>query len=190
MSTQVYNSSSYLVNLVNKDGSPIVSIQPQQTKTLSGLKEGDTFLSSIGNGIKVNIGMVTLLRLAADVAGHSYVGPLKDAVAKPNSNIKLTVGSPVHFRDDKIFSQKTTLRAYGGGTPWVDIINFTEVPLTFQDGLKEPSKSFVIQPGDKYRYEGRYHWGVSYGTYIKNLEGIFSTTQINSPITHLIYGVL
>lgn len=170
----------------------VTEILPPLITRTTTVNEGDEFFALTPKG-KISLGLVTLLRLKKDVAADSpgaAIGPLAYAVAKPGSFPRLTIGSPVKYRDAQIFSQKTTLKPFNGGNPWVDIVNVTEIPLTFQDGLGEPSSYFTIQPGEKHRYKGRYHFGINYGTYIKNLDGLFETVQILSPITHLIYGAI
>jgi hypothetical protein len=66
----------------------------------------------------------------------------------------------------------------------------TDTTLTFQDGKSDSGYTFTMAPYSTYKYKGRYHWGVNYGTYIRNVDGLYAPYQILSPITHLLYGVL
>ncbi len=168
-------------------------IMPQRAKgtaTLQRLREGDSFYSTLPDGRVVSMGRVGLLRQTSDQAGWNHVGHITNSVLGNNETGVLKIGQPVEFRDDKIFCQKTSLKSYTGGVPWVEIVNMTNIPLTFYTGKTYPAPCFTVESGDKYRYEGRYHWGVNYGTWMVNKESVFAPVQINSPITHLIYGVL
>jgi hypothetical protein len=151
---------------------------------------GDVFYAQLPDGKQVVLGVVGLLRTQSDQAGWNYCGHVEDATLQPGTKGILKVGTPTQYRDDNIFAQKTTLRTHMGGVPWVDIVNETNVPLTFYDGPTYPAPSFTVNPGDTYRYKGRASYGVNYGTYISNLEGLFDKVQVLSPITHLLYGVL
>lgn len=188
----VKNVSMFPILVKNNLGNVIYTFYPKEERHLC-LKEGYTFeclQNSKGVERKVFLGKIELLRLSYDMSGMSYTGPLSISTIPAGKTGFLKIGTPLQYRDDMIFSQKTQLKSFTGGVPWVDIVNYTDTKLYFQDGLGEPSEIFSINPGDKKRYMGRYHYGVNYGTYIKNLDGIYETVQILSPITHLMYGVL
>jgi len=197
-SVVVKNTSSFPILLTthHQDAMRYEAISVTRLK-LTPLREaeaqinpGDVFYAQLPDGKLVNIGIVGVLRSQKDQAGWNHVGHIVDATLQPGRREVLKVGTPTQYRDDNIFSQKTTLRTHMGGVPWVDIVNETNVPLTFYDGPTYPAPIFVVMPGDTYRYKGRYFWGCQYGTYIQNVEGIFDKVQILSPITHLLYGVL
>ena len=188
MNVSIKNVSKYPVLIKDSVGRKVVVLASKENKNLI-LEENSTFHAIVGASM-IDMGRVTLLRLNYDVSGMSAIGPLPNAVLQPQQRGRLIIGKPTEYRDDLIFSQKSSLKSYTGGVPWVDIVNYTNTTLTFQDGLGEPAPTFSIAPGDVYRYKGRYHWGVNYGTYIKNIGGLFDTIQILSPITHLLYGVL
>jgi hypothetical protein len=168
----------------------VMSQKTTGTKTLQRLREGDSFYSTLPDGRIVSMGTVGLLREKSDQAGWNHVGHVTNSVLGSHQTGMLKIGQPVEFRDDKIFCQKTSLKSYTGGVPWVDVVNMTNISLSFYTGKTYTAPCFTVQPGDRYRYEGRYHWGVNYGTWMANKESVFAPVQINSPITHLIYGVL
>jgi hypothetical protein len=189
MNVVVKNTSSYPVHLIQKgDTAASLTLSPKTQKDAI-VKEGDVFYAILPDRTKVNVGVVSLLRMASDVQGMNHVGHVVDATLQKGCKGILKVGTPVQYRDDLIYSQKTTLRSYTGGVPWVDLINMTSVSLTFFDGRISPAPSFTVPPGGTYRYKGRHHFGTNYGTWLTNQEGIFEPAQILSPITHLLYGV-
>jgi hypothetical protein len=183
MQVVVQNESAYPIVYSSQNVQPgkmVVDSIPLETK----------FYAKLPDGKMVSMGTVFLLREAKSVALENHVGPPVDSVLPKGKTGIIKLGVPLQYTDMGIYSQKTTLRSYTGGVPWVDIVNMTNVILTFFDGKQYPAPSFTVKPGDSYRYKGRYHWGVNYGTWITNLEGIFCPAQILGPITHLMYGVL
>jgi hypothetical protein len=186
VTTIVKNHSVYPVDCIISGVH--IFLRPKEMKRMN-VQEGDRFQAKTPKG-KVDLGKITLLRSKKDQAGDSYIGHLEYPYPTSKDIPVLDIGKPLEYLDDQIYSQKASLKSHTGGVPWVDIINMTNASLTFQDGLESPAATFEIPPGERYRYMGRYHWGVNYGTFIKNIDGVYETAQIMSPITHLMYGVL
>jgi hypothetical protein len=164
--TKVYNGSKFPVRVVSKENREKVIIPPLSTKYTS-VEEGDKFYA-----------------IRIPHRDYVHIGQM------PKKQSQVFVGFPTEYTDDVIWSGRTRLKPYTGGVAWVELMNMTNVPLSFQDGAFENGDVFTMAPYTTYKYKGRNHWGVNYGTYIKNVDGVFAPYQILSPITHLIYGVL
>lgn len=69
------------------------------------------------------------------------------------------------------------------GCPFVTIHNMTKTKLYLNNDI-------IISPGDSYRYQGRYHYGVPLGTIFRDKNGLFPEFILKFPCTDLYYGMI
>jgi hypothetical protein len=72
------------------------------------------------------------------------------------------------------------------GRPYVYIHNMTQLPIRLEDVTNGIT---VIEPMSKYKYKGRFDYGVALGTILNDADNIYAPFQILNPATDIYYGI-
>lgn len=199
----VENTSKYPVVVRDESNKEVGTLEPEELK-LMRVDDGTAFLGKI-DSLHVLLGR------------YRKASSRKEYVLLENYQREIIkIGQPLQYISN--YSPNKSLDVQKG-IPWVDIYNYTSVPISLvfttrnslvqlsneESGSDIDSNSqkkscyfddclvreiVIVHPGRIRRYNGKYGYGIPYDTYVLNIDGIFSETQILTPITHLIYGVL